>query len=111
MDRFLGFAAVAIRRFPVAEQGLSPWEQVRHSRNLRLPEKAKPSLRKPRRRRYPGVGCEAGWIGRLIEHLELLIGFTRPQDWFCGHRPVLQVQSAAERLGLSTPRYSATKGG
>ena len=49
------------------------------------------------------VGREAGWTGRLIEHLELLIGFTRPQDWFCGHRPIvyLQVQSAAERLGLS----------
>ena len=49
------------------------------------------------------VGRESGWTGRLIEHLELLIGFTRPQDWFCGHRPIvyLQVQSAAERLGLS----------
>ena len=100
---FLGFGAVAIRRFPVAEQGRSPWGKsgIRETCGYRRTEKAKPSLRKPRRRRYPGVGCEAGWTGRLIEHLELLIGFTRLQDWFCGHRPILQVQSAAERLGLS----------
>ena len=49
------------------------------------------------------VGRQAGWNNRLIAHLELLIGYTRPQDWWLGHRPIvyLKVQTAAHKLGIS----------
>ena len=49
------------------------------------------------------VGRRAGWNDRLIAHLELLIGYTRPQDWWLGHRPIvyLKVQTAAYKLGIS----------
>ena len=49
------------------------------------------------------IGREAGWNDRLIAHLELLIGYTRPQDWWLGHRPIvyIKVQTAAHKLGIS----------
>ena len=49
------------------------------------------------------VGRRAGWNNRLIAHLELLIGYTRPQDWWLGNRPIvyLKVQTAAHKLGIS----------
>ena len=49
------------------------------------------------------VGRRAGWNNRLIAHLELLIGYTRPQDWRLGNRPIvyLKVETAAHKLGIS----------
>lgn len=49
------------------------------------------------------VGREAGWNDRLIAHIELLIGYTRPQDWWLGCRPIvyIKVQTAAHKLGIS----------
>ena len=43
-----------------------------------------------------------GWTQTLIGHLELLLGYTRPQDWQPGQRPIvwLSVWETAHRLGL-----------
>ena len=48
-------------------------------------------------------GRRGGWNPRLIDHLELLIEYTRTQDWLPGARPVvwLTLQAAAHKLEIS----------
>lgn len=50
------------------------------------------------------VGGEIGWNRTLVSHLSLLIGYTRPQDWTRGQRPIvwLSRRETAHVLGLST---------
>ena len=50
------------------------------------------------------VGATAGWSPALVDHFQLLLGWTRPVDWLPGSRPIvwLSVAETAFRLGIST---------
>ena len=50
------------------------------------------------------VGATAGWSPALVDHFQLLLGWTRPVDWLPGSRPIvwLSVAETAYRLGIST---------
>ena len=54
------------------------------------------------------AGQACGWNRLLIDHLDLLIGYTRPQDWRPGGRPLvwLTVREAGNRLGISACQVS-----
>ena len=49
------------------------------------------------------VGPALGWTAQLLRHVELLIGFTRDQDWEPGANPVvwLSVRETAYKLNIS----------
>lgn len=50
------------------------------------------------------VGATAGWSPALIDHFQLLLGWSRPVDWLPGSRPIvwLSVAETAYKLGIST---------
>ncbi len=50
------------------------------------------------------IGSAGSWTPALIEHLDLLLSWTRAQDWEPGARPVvwLSVNATAARLGVDT---------
>lgn len=50
------------------------------------------------------IGSSGGWTPALIAHLDLLLSWTRAQDWEPGGRPVvwLSVNATAARLGVCT---------
>ena len=49
------------------------------------------------------IGPAGGWTPALIQHLDLLLAYTRPQDWQADGRPVvwLSVNATAATLGVS----------
>ncbi len=48
------------------------------------------------------IGTAGGWTPALVEHLELLLEWSRPQDWEASARPVvwLSVNATAAQLGV-----------
>ena len=46
------------------------------------------------------VGNDIGFTPVLVQHLEYLIGFTRPGDWEPGNRPVVYAQMTAQAIDL-----------
>ena len=80
LDPGRGFAAAP---FPGLPNGIGRFEFVRLARE---------------------IGSDGGWTPAMIEHLELLLSYTRPQDWEAGARPVvwLSVKATAAALGVCT---------
>jgi len=57
--------------------------------------------------RRGGLARLLGWPNRLVDHLELLIGWTAPIDWEPGNRRMRRRSGtrAAEALGVSEGDY------